>query len=67
MPRLRKVEIAKIMDEEPRACATCATILAEDDETYCPTCASYWRDVDNGLFEDNHDWPDRGQKGDIDC
>lgn len=49
--KLRKVEIAAILDEV-RECATCPTILEEHDEKYCRTCAPYWQDVENGLFDD---------------
>lgn len=58
MAKLRQVEIAEIMDGEPRVCATCPTILEEHEQHFCRYCASYWEDVDNGLFDD--DWGIRG-------
>jgi len=57
MPALRKVEIDAILDDEPRSCATCPTILEEHKEITAGICAAYWRDVDNGLFDDPVDWP----------
>lgn len=52
MARLRQVEIADIMDQEPLRCASCPTILEDHEKTYCRSCASYWEDVGNGLFDE---------------
>lgn len=62
MPALRKVEIDAILDDEPRVCACTQRIVDEGDEKYCRTCAAYWRDVDNDLFDDPVDWPNGGQE-----
>ena len=35
-------------------CASCNKMIEdqEDEAIYCRSCAVYWRDVDNGLFEE---------------
>lgn len=41
-----------LAEENELWCASCNG-LAEEGERYCFICASYWADVDAGLFSDN--------------
>lgn len=38
-------------EEEKYKCTTCDAPRQEDSE-YCLHCEMYWKDVDNGLFDD---------------
>ena len=55
MAKLRPEEVEAVLDQEPVCCASCDTLLREEDTTYCPSCASYWEDASKGLFDDD-DW-----------
>jgi hypothetical protein len=37
-------------------CGSCDTLVEQDGERYCRSCAAYWRDVEAGVFDDI--WPD---------
>lgn len=52
---------ASLENEERKAdkCATCSGPADEAYEPYCMSCASYWEDVKNGLFDDLDDMADR--------
>lgn len=44
-----------ILEKEDRAgdlCRSCSAPAEEGWEPYCTHCGSYWRDVEEGLFDD---------------
>lgn len=53
---MRKHEAESIAAEERRwTCETCDRMLNECDIRYCAHCAAYWKDVKDGLFDDDYD------------
>ncbi len=53
MSRARDILEAESENDEVRSwtCETCNTMV-EGDGPHCRSCASYWEDVRNGLFDD---------------
>lgn len=66
MNRRRKVDLhearAEAIETRLWQCRSCDTMIEDrmDDAPYCRSCGAYWRDVDNGLFDD--EWLAHGQQ-----
>lgn len=41
--------IAEVQDWQ---CESCTKMLEEHEKRYCWQCGEYWKDVDNGLFDE---------------
>lgn len=41
-----------IADEDAALWCRSCTSTAEEGSSYCAHCASYWQDIDNGLFDE---------------
>jgi hypothetical protein len=50
-----KVDLREAMAEneerEGDLCRTCSAAAEEPWEPYCASCATYWKEVDEGLFD----------------
>lgn len=53
MPKI-KLGSALLEKEEADSvtCKTCAAPADDEHDPYCMSCAIYWKDVENGLFDD---------------
>jgi hypothetical protein len=49
----RATEIAA--SDDIGLCLSCDNLAVEGHD-YCTCCASYWQDVDEGLFDEDDDW-----------
>ncbi len=53
MPKVRLSDAAAEKEEaDGIVCKTCSAPAVEGHEPYCTSCALYWQDVANGLFDD---------------
>lgn len=59
MSKVHDLNKAKAENAEVKSwtCKTCDTMVRAEGE-YCDACAQYWRDVEDGIFDDQ----DYGQK-----
>lgn len=58
MSRISDLGEARVEMDEARSwvCASCDKMIEENEEgSYCRSCASYWKDVQNGLFDRDDD------------
>lgn len=60
MKKISVREAAQMRDEEDSwRCPSCTTLVepGSEFEPYCPSCGSYWRDVEDGMFGDDYSCP----------